>query len=265
MSTIDLREIGQQLKEARQSKSLTVDIIAEKTKLRKDQIIAIEEGDFDKLPPGPYVKGFIKLYSKAVGLDLFDQTAAATTVETPVPSRNKREPMKRSSISLDINGIIFFAVFLIIISLAVYLTIGYFTMPRNNIEVPSGPPLIIDDEDLQDEEDLVEEEEPVELAVVELDIVNNVYYYTVSNQESLEVVLKIDGDCWTDIKVDNESSSLVRRILTDEEVVIKATEQITIQAGNAKSATIIINGEEVEFSDHSGRRDAIITLEKSGE
>jgi hypothetical protein len=75
----------------------------------------------------------------------------------------------------------------------------------------------------------------------------------------------VQGQCWVDIKVDNQTTSIKRGIMEDEELLIEGDEQIIIQAGLAKNATIIINGVQVEFSDNQGRTDAIITLEKSGE
>lgn len=267
MNIIDLKEIGQQLKEARISNAMTLEQIAEKTKLRKDQVLAIEEGDISKLPPGPYVKGFVKLYFKAVGLDFIDNTAAPT-VDAPVTPRSKTKPMKRSSLTIDFKGIIFLVSFVAIISLAAYLTFSYFTSPRNTIDIPEGPPLILEEEDLEDDEDLVDEEEEVtqtEEMTIDIIFENSTYYYNVSNQESLEVVVNINGLCWIDIKVDGNSTSFKTGTFSQEEILIYAQGEVYIRAGYAANVSIIINGEEVEFSDHKGRRDAVIRIDKNGE
>ncbi|SES77660.1 helix-turn-helix domain-containing protein [Anaerobranca gottschalkii] len=261
---MDFKEIGKQLRESRELKGLTIEDIVNKTKLRKDQIIAIEEGNIEKLPPGPYIKGFIKLYAKAVNLEIYEETATATTLDSPVSSRKKREPIKRSTISIDYNGIIFFIVLATFLALAVYLIVGYIITPKNNIEIPNNHPIIIPEEEENevDEEDVIEE---VHETIIELEIRNNKYYYTVLDEEKLEVQFIVQGQCWVDIKVDNQNTSIKRGIMEDEELLIEADNQIIIQAGLAKNATIIINGVQVEFSDNEGRTDAIITLEKSGE
>lgn len=266
MNTIDLKEIGQQLKEARISKSMTLEQIAEKTKLRKDQVLAIEEGNLSKLPAGPYVKGFVKLYYKAVGLEFID-TTAAPTLDVPVTSRAKTKPMKRSSLTIDFKGIFFLIAFASIISLAAYLTIGYFTTPRNTIDIPEGPPIILDDEDLADEEEVVDEEEVTHTKEMAIEVIieNSTYYYYVSNQESLDVIVKVNGLCWIDTKVDGNKTSFKTGTFSKEEIIIQAQQEVYIRAGYAANITIFINGEEVEFSYHQGRKDAIIRLEKNGD
>lgn len=261
---MDFKEIGKELKEARQLKGLTIEDIVDKTKLRKDQVIAIEEGNIEKLPPGPYVKGFIKLYAKAVNLEIFEETTTATTLDSSISSRKKREPLKRSSISIDYSSIIFFTVLVSFLALAIYLIVTYIITPKNNIEIPNNPPIIIPEE----EEKVVDEGEEVEEVdepTIELEIKNNKYYYRVIDEEKLEVLFIVQGQCWVDIKVDGGSTAIKRGIMEDEELLILAENQIVIQAGKAKNGTIIINGVQVEFSDKDGRTDAIITLERSGE
>ncbi len=260
MSTIDFIQIGKQLKDARISKNMTIEEIAEKTKLRKDQVVSIEEGDLSKLPPTPYVKGFIKLYSKAVGLEIED--ASAATVDTAVPPRAKRAPMKRSSVSVDVNGIIFFIVFSIIIALTIFLTVSYFTRPKNTINVPDGNPIIIDPSDDEEEPN----QEPVDkqpIMAIDVEIDNNKYLYTVSNQESLEIILTFTGQCWVDIKVDGKSFK--NGILRDEELIINADKEVFIVAGLPANLNLSINGEEVEFANITSRAEATIQLQDSEE
>ena len=52
----------------RESKGITIDDIASKTKLQKNYIIAIESGDFKILPP-VYAKLFLKTYSNFLNFD----------------------------------------------------------------------------------------------------------------------------------------------------------------------------------------------------
>ncbi|MDQ0494343.1 helix-turn-helix domain-containing protein [Paenibacillus brasilensis] len=64
-----MSELGQQLKEARLQKGLSLDDVQEMTKIRKRYLEAIETGDYKVLPGSFYVKAFIKTYAETVGLN----------------------------------------------------------------------------------------------------------------------------------------------------------------------------------------------------
>lgn len=63
-----MRTVGQILKEEREKKFYTLDEIEKVTKIRKELLIALEEGQYQKLPPSTFVQGFIKSYGKFLGL-----------------------------------------------------------------------------------------------------------------------------------------------------------------------------------------------------
>jgi transcriptional regulator with XRE-family HTH domain len=62
-------EIGRQLKETRESLGLTLDDIQAKTRILKGYLIAIENGQFDKLPSPYYARKYLRQYAEAVGLE----------------------------------------------------------------------------------------------------------------------------------------------------------------------------------------------------
>lgn len=53
----------------RLKQGLTISDISKKTNIRKYYIVAIEEGDFNKLPGAVYARGFISNYAKVLGLN----------------------------------------------------------------------------------------------------------------------------------------------------------------------------------------------------
>lgn len=61
--------LGSFLKSERERKGLTLEQLAKITKLRIRYVEALEKEDWDKLPSLVFVKGFIKTYTKALGLD----------------------------------------------------------------------------------------------------------------------------------------------------------------------------------------------------
>lgn len=60
--------IGNYLKSNREQKDISLQEIAQKTKININILRALEKNDFDKLPNKAYVKGFVKNYAKTLGL-----------------------------------------------------------------------------------------------------------------------------------------------------------------------------------------------------
>lgn len=64
-----LEQIGQKLKSARESQSLSLSQVYDKTKIPMEHLEALELGRADDLPEQVYVTGFIKRYGDLVGLN----------------------------------------------------------------------------------------------------------------------------------------------------------------------------------------------------
>ncbi|WLR46890.1 helix-turn-helix domain-containing protein [Halobacillus litoralis] len=62
-------EIGERLREARESKGLSLESLQETTKIQKRYLQAIEKNEFQVLPGKFYTRAFIREYASAVGLD----------------------------------------------------------------------------------------------------------------------------------------------------------------------------------------------------
>ena len=62
-------DIGATLKTAREQRGLSLDDVAEATKIRATQIAALEEDAFERLPGPTYARGFIRAYADHLGLD----------------------------------------------------------------------------------------------------------------------------------------------------------------------------------------------------
>ena len=64
-----MKEIGEKLKEARESMGISIEEAAEDLKLRPSQLKNIEEGNRDAFKDIFYLKYFIRDYSKYLGLN----------------------------------------------------------------------------------------------------------------------------------------------------------------------------------------------------
>jgi cytoskeletal protein RodZ len=68
--------VAEQLRTAREAKKLTVQQVADATKIRTDHIRALEEGNFSAFSAPVYIRGSVKNYATLLKLDLPQITAA---------------------------------------------------------------------------------------------------------------------------------------------------------------------------------------------
>jgi len=66
---MDFKEIGELLRQEREKQGLTLDDVHYKTKISKNNLRFLENGNFEDLPHRVYTKGFIKNYALFLGLD----------------------------------------------------------------------------------------------------------------------------------------------------------------------------------------------------
>ena len=67
--TVTTETVGDRLRRERLSKHITLEEVAEATRVNLETLQAIEADDKNKLPARVFVQGFIRLYAKHVGLD----------------------------------------------------------------------------------------------------------------------------------------------------------------------------------------------------
>jgi len=60
--------VGQKLREQRVTKGLTVEEVSKATKIRVSYLLAIEKGEYQKLPASTYIQGFVRNYAKYLNL-----------------------------------------------------------------------------------------------------------------------------------------------------------------------------------------------------
>jgi cytoskeletal protein RodZ len=92
-------DIGSSLREARLRQNLDFPELEERTKIRPKYLRALEDERFDLLPAPTYVRGFLRSYADALGLDgqpFVDEYNSRFTVgEDDAPLRARRAPAPR--------------------------------------------------------------------------------------------------------------------------------------------------------------------------
>lgn len=85
MTSSVAQEIGQQLRQARETSGLSLHDVADRLKLSLRQLEAIEAGDFSRLPGATFVRGFIRNYARFLALDNAPLMALLDQVYPPQP------------------------------------------------------------------------------------------------------------------------------------------------------------------------------------
>jgi hypothetical protein len=92
-------DIGSSLREARVRQELDFPELEERTKIRPKYLRALEDERFDLLPAPTYVRGFLRSYAEALGLDgqpFVDEYNSRFTVgEDDAPLLARRVPVQR--------------------------------------------------------------------------------------------------------------------------------------------------------------------------
>jgi cytoskeleton protein RodZ len=88
---------GERLQREREMRGITLEEIADSTKIGTRSLRALEQEDFDKLPGGIFNKGFVRAYARYLGIDeeqaVTDFLAAAGESEPQLPNPSPTEKL----------------------------------------------------------------------------------------------------------------------------------------------------------------------------
>ncbi|WP_040548529.1 helix-turn-helix domain-containing protein [Pedosphaera parvula] len=62
--------VAEHLRQTRETKNLTINQVAEVTKIRTDHVRALEEGDYNVFSAPVYIRGFVRTYANFLKLDV---------------------------------------------------------------------------------------------------------------------------------------------------------------------------------------------------
>jgi cytoskeletal protein RodZ len=142
-SAFIMRTVGEMLREARESKSLTLEEVEDGTKIRLKFLTAIEANDFSLMPSLSYAKGFVKNYSDFLGLNSATVLAffRRQTVEVSRSSllpKGMEKPLNRSPLQLTPGKFITIIIAVLVALFLAYLSFQYRTLQQ-------APTLVIDE------------------------------------------------------------------------------------------------------------------------
>lgn len=117
-----MQKISQLLKEEREKRDLSIEHVERITKIRKNFLLAIENGKFDQLPSQAYAMGFVKNYASFLGYPE-GKAIALFRREYDDKKENSVTFKQRESVRkgfFDAKRILLFATFIIIIIFIIF-------------------------------------------------------------------------------------------------------------------------------------------------
>lgn len=259
MPTEELKNFGEELKDAREKAEITLQHITSKTRIDIKFLKAIEEGNFGILPE-VYVRAFIKEYAVHCGLEpketleKYDSVKSGKTAVKETTSVNdlktSEEPEKikkefsddipqqqtKSTNNFNKNKILISASAVVIFILIV---ISYFLFIKN-----SEPEFVVE----KPFEEVLEEQRQ-RFSIDE----KNIPETPVSTVDSLALSFKAVDTCWINITID-EKIDKEFMLYNNSSLLVKAAHKFDIIVGNAGGISIELNGVSLDFSGKKGER-----------
>ena len=243
-----MQGIGEILKKTREEQGITLDEVADATKIRLKYLRALEEERFDQLPGDVYAKGFATAYLKYLGIkdrpDVIEimkpkepevppEEKAESAKETTAPRRKKRAD-RFEEVPLNKN-----AKLIILLSLAailLLLLVQSIYSSQMGDDVPQSDPGKQEQPAEQNQEDVQEPPVPEEPEVP-------VYDGLEMRLEILNVNPNAKDQCWMQITVDGQKTETT---MSEGQIQdIKATQSIQLNLGNAGVVNITLNGQDL--------------------
>ncbi|PSN13114.1 DUF4115 domain-containing protein [filamentous cyanobacterium CCP5] len=222
---LQLQEIGNVLKASREADHIAIEAIAEKTLIRASLLRAIESGDLAQLPEPVYVRGLIRRYGNALGLD---GDALAIQFFTPVQAQ-RRSGWTRSG-SAQLRPLHLYLTY-VLVMVAAISSLAYLlrrTAPEMST-MPALDPLAQREETQSDRQQSVTNSEDGTEAPAQA-----------PSDSPIEVEMTLTAQSWLRIVADGETT--FEGILQQgDSRSWTADQQLTIRAGNAGGVVVSYN------------------------
>jgi cytoskeletal protein RodZ len=253
---------GLWLRREREAREVSLDEIANVTKISKSYLGALEEERFDVLPAPVFAKGFLREYAKYVGLDpdeVVNSYLTAMQETQPESSMAEVSPARKNSFEWT-TGVLLAGALVLLLG-----AIGFagFWAERSQsreraVEPPPQAALPLVDPAAM--EPTVEPEEAPAVAVpVEPEPES-------APAAPLVVTIDFTEDCWVEASVDGRRR-LSELHVQGESLQIEAEGRVELTLGNPSGVSVEVNGEPYSLTDYRpGRvaRDIAIVLEDAG-
>ena len=227
-------EIGAALRDARENRGLSLAEVSARTKIRIEQLRALEDNAFERLPERIFVRGFIRAYAREVGLDpesvvshFHPEPAPVESADVAVAAGKPQAadvPPPRSTFEDARSGVViptairpWLAAAAVMVPLALYLL----ALPL--IRRPAEPP---QPHATQPPAAVREEPPPAPVA---------------TTGQALRVIIRVQRPCWVSATADDRRA-IFRTMRPLESETIEVTNDLVLRLGDAGAVSLSIDG-----------------------
>jgi cytoskeletal protein RodZ len=265
-----MKSLGEYLKKERELRGVTIEEIANITRISSRFIQALENDDFKNLPSDVFVKGFLRAYTKCVGID---PNEVISIYENTRKTDIKPEIKEEASQPLKYNNTAIIALISIIAVILIALGGGIYYYNNSSKGIPKAdtnesPELKREIEEQPKETTETREEAPLpqpELAIEQVEekpiteedsakaapvITTEAIAKTdepppvEKKQEPLRLTLTALETVWFSIVIDDaETKEAI--LQTGEKMIFKANEKFSLTTGNISGTDITLDGVKI--------------------
>ncbi len=272
--------LGAILRAAREQQALGQAEMANRLRFSIRQIEALENDDFTKLPSGTFLRGFIRNYAKALGLDPVQVVAKLETNATAmvghqsldlvVPSQNIKFPARSTSFGNQRLKIMFAGVLCALFGWALWVGWGGIQSHTGQSTSVKSMPEIAAFKTIE----AVSEKSPVTLMNLP-PVSANVHASTVISTPlvptgdllpkmpapgTIALGFRFTGNSWMEITDGRNKVLVSRHFVAGDAEEITGRAPLSVVIGNAKATHMIYNGKEFDLAPYTRVLVARITL-----
>ncbi len=256
-----MKEIGNLLQQAREEKGISLDDISKETKIQKKYLSLLEEGDFTSFSGEVYLKGALRNYAEAVGLEpakiisLYEQSVKPKKIFEEKNDREEEEKKNKTSPVIGKEKKPLPVTALVWIILLVFIAGGsmwyrYQQVYKNEQKIPYQNSILNEEkeESLEkpDNNEVLPVDEPVkERKLTRISSDTHEIIYLLSGVEQKEIILSFTGNCWMRIEQDGRLIEEKTYRSGDTKNFGDSTET-WLRLGYPPAASIKVNGFEIE-------------------
>lgn len=117
-----MESVGKYLRQQREAKAMSIEEVARATRVPMSSVERLESDQFDELPGEVFVRGFMKSYARAVGLQADDVLARYTSSRrvawvTPLPISSPTRPARSKRYGVAIAFVLLLILFTLALSI----------------------------------------------------------------------------------------------------------------------------------------------------
>ncbi len=226
-----LAQLGKQLRLKRQEQCLSLENVAEATRIQQRMLQAIEEGDLDELPEPIYIQGFIKQYADTLGLNGTELSNSFVISDR----RLKIKPVWHKLPATQLRPIHLYLIYIFVIICAVNALSQMLSRPQ--LQTSSQTQIL--------QEQLTSVAKPEQALAKQPEKLKSVSTTSSNNPNRIQIGVTLKAQSWMRVVADGKTQfeGLLPEGTSRTWV---AQEELTVRAGNAGSVLVSFNQEKAK-------------------